>query len=233
MRLPELDVDYRKFRLNKLKSKEFSHLLMVIYWPLFGLAFSAVERSLKVKRYYAVYSPIDDYIPFCEIFLLPYLWWFIFMAGLLIYQLFYDVDAFKRCMKYIMFTYTVTLVIYVLFPNCQQLRPDTFERDNVLTRFMQAYYDYDTNTNVCPSLHVIGSLAIMSGGLYTKTLQKRAWKIYFVVTAVLICISTVFVKQHSVIDIFAALPLCALAHYLFFAKKKINAPKNRKSEIKV
>ena len=64
-------------------------------------------------------------------------------------------------MQFIIITYSAAILIYMRFPNCQELRPLVFERDNILTRFMAGFYQFDTNTNVCPSVHVIGSAAVM------------------------------------------------------------------------
>ena len=90
-----------------------------------------------------------------------------------------------------------------------------FERDNFLTRFMAGYYAFDTNTNVCPSIHVTGSLAVMFTSFHCKDFGK-GMKVTFAVTGVLIAISTVFVKQHSILDLLAALPFCAVAYALCF-----------------
>ena len=51
-------------------------------------------------------------------------------------------------MKFIMVSYSVAMLIYILFPNCQELRPLAFERDNIFTRFLEGFYQFDTNTNV-------------------------------------------------------------------------------------
>ena len=45
-----------------------------------------------------------------------------------------------------------------------------------------------------------------------KRLQRLGLKLLLVLLCVLICISTVFMKQHSVLDVLAALPLCAIAY---------------------
>lgn len=110
----------------------------------------------------------------------------------------------------------------------QNLRPAAFERDNVLTRFMAGFYQFDTNTNVCPSLHVIGSFAAMFGGWHTKRFSTPVWRTVLVVLTVLISISTVFLKQHSVLDIPPALALSLIAYVLvyhtkLFCKKKCPA----------
>ena len=81
---------------------------------------------------------------------------------------------------------------------------------------VKGLYDFDTNTNVCPSIHVLGSLAVCFAGLHSRTLRGWGWKLFFVVSTVLISLSTVFLKQHSIIDVFAALALGAVCYVLVF-----------------
>lgn len=165
-----------------------------------------------------VYCPLDDKIPFCEYFLIPYLFWFVFLIGIQIYTLLYDIEAFEKFMRFIILTYTAAIIIYILFPNCQELRPMVFERNNLFTRFMEGFYQFDTNTNVCPSIHVIGSVAVMLCGWNSRHLDTIGWKAFFGIAAFLISISTVFLKQHSILDILAAVPICLIGYILIFRK---------------
>ena len=205
-------MDYRNFRLSKINTDEFRHVKLLIFWPLFGIMFSFVERFYHVGSYYVMHCAFDDAIPFCEWFLIPYLFWFVYLIGTLVYTFFFDIPAFKRMMRFIICTYTITMVIYLLFPTCQNLRPEVFPRDNALTRFIGWFYTFDTNTNVCPSIHVLGSVAAMLGLCDCRRLQNPKLKLLFILLCVLICISTVFMKQHSVLDVLAALPLCVIAY---------------------
>lgn len=209
-------VDYRKFRLRLINTPEYSHLKLILYWPLYGLLFTYVERWYPAAHYYPVQCALDDLIPFNEIFLLPYLFWFVFLVGMLLYTLLCDVDCFRRMMKFIIITYSVTLLIYLVFPTCQNLRPSSFARDNILTRFMAWFYGFDTNTNVCPSLHVVGSAAVMFAAWNTERFKTRPWRLAFAAMALLISVSTVFLKQHSVLDILAAVPVCLAGYALSF-----------------
>lgn len=207
-----LETDFRRFRFSKLNTDEFRHLKLLIFWPIFGLFFTFVERFYNVEHYYSMHCPLDDMIPFCEWFLIPYLFWFVYLIGTIVYTFFFDVAAFKRMMYFIIITYSVTMLIYLVFPTCQDLRPTQFARDNVLTRFVAWFYNFDTNTNVCPSIHVLGSVAAMLGLCDCRRLQNPKLKLLFILLCVLICISTVFMKQHSVLDVLAALPLCVIAY---------------------
>ena len=157
------EVNYREFRIHKLNTPEFSHVRLLLYWPIFGLLFLFLERLQPQRNYYPVYCGLDDIIPFCEWALIPYLFWFVFLIGTLVYTFFVDVPAFRRMMYFVIVTYTITVLIYLFFPTCQNLRPEAFVRNNLLTRFIELFYSFDTNTNVCPSLHVIGSVAAMFG----------------------------------------------------------------------
>ena len=212
-------VDYRKLRPGNLNSPQFEHLKMLAYWPLFGALFYYAERFYPVAEYYVMYHPIDDMIPFNELFVIPYIFWFVYLIGIHIYTLLYDVDAFKKLMKYIMITYTAGLVIFFLFPTCQMLRPQIMPRDNLLTRFMTDFYSFDTHTNVCPSLHVVGSMAVMYTAWNAKGLQSSKCKTAFAVMTFLISISTVFLKQHSVIDVIAGLIICVITYPVCFKEK--------------
>lgn len=212
-------VDYRKFRFSKLKTDEFRHLWLLLFWPIFGILFQLTERVFVVDEYHPVSSVLDAYIPFEEIFVIPYMFWFIYLVGIHVYTLFYDVFLFRRLMGFIILTYSVTLMIYWIFPTCQHLRPTEFERDNFLVRFIRDFYLFDTNTNVCPSIHVIGSVAVWAAGWNSQRLKSVWWKVGFTVTTFLIIFSTVFLKQHSIIDVFAAIPLCMAAYWICFGRK--------------
>lgn len=230
-KLKKTSVDYRKLRPGNLNTEEFKHLKLLLFWPLYGFMFLFVERFYSVQFYTAIYCPLDEWIPFNEWFVIPYMFWFVYLTGSIVYTLFYDIEAFKKMSKFIIFTYSITIAIYLIWPTCQNLRPMSFERDNVLTRFMAAFYEFDTNTNVCPSLHVIGSFAAMYGLGSSKSFGSRRWKMVNIVITMLISLSTVFLKQHSILDVFAALPLCAAGWWLFVREKRRESIKFRRNEI--
>ena len=134
---------------------------------------------------------------------------------MLLYTLFYNSPAFRRMMWFIILTYSFALVTYLLFPNCQHLRPTLLGGD-LLTRFTAKLYAADTNTNVCPSIHVIGSFAVYFAARDIRRFRAKGWRLGFLTMAVLISLSTVFLKQHSVLDVLAGLAVCAAAYPLIY-----------------
>lgn len=213
-------VNYRNFRFSKLNTPEYKHLKLLLFWPLYGLAFLTVERLWIRPSYFPVHCALDDVIPLCEYFLIPYLFWFVFLVGIHIYTLLYDTESFEKLMKFIIVSYSIATLTYILFPNCQELRPVVFERDNVFTRFLAGFYQFDTNTNVCPSIHVIGSVAVALCAWKSKHFSTTGWRIVFCTIALLISVSTVFLKQHSVIDLIAAIPVCVVSYFAAYGLKQ-------------
>ena len=208
-------VDYRQFRLSRLNDPQFSHLKLLLGWVGYFALYFITENLIPMDACHVVHSPLDDLIPFCELFVIPYVFWYLLIVISLVYFGLYNVKNFKRLQTYIIITQVVATVIYILFPNRQDLRPVELPRDNLLTQLVGFLYSFDTNSNVCPSLHVAYSLGIVSVWLREKT-ASVLWKVFVVVAAILICLSTAFIKQHSVLDIFAALPVGLLAEAIVF-----------------
>ncbi len=204
-------VDYRKFRFSKLSSPEFSHLLLLIFWPIYGLMFLAVERLIPREYYTPVVCAFDELIPFSEIFIIPYWAWFVFLIGMVIYLGIYDIENFKSYMYFIIISYSVTIIIYLIWPTCQLLRPE-ITRDNIFARAVRGLYSFDTNTNVCPSIHVLGMVASFFGGIHARGMQSAPWRIFWVISLILVSLSTVFLKQHSIIDVLAAIVLSVVTY---------------------
>ena len=198
--------------------KKYPHWRMLLYWPLFGLLFLLAEQGNIHATYYQMHCALDDLIPFCEWFVIPYLFWFVYMVGMHIYLFFKDGEEFTYMMRFIILTYSAGLIMFYLFPTTQTLRPMSFAHDNILTQIMAHFYQFDTPTDVCPSLHVVGSLAVTFAGLHCKRLKAIGWKFFFILSGVLISISTVFVKQHSALDVGAGLIIAIGAWYLIYGQ---------------
>ena len=208
-------VDYRKLRLSNITSHEYRHVLLLLGWVFYFCGYFLTENLIPVENCHPVWCPLDDIVPFCEWFVIPYVGWYALVFLSLGYFFFYDVEDFSRLSKYILITQIVAMIAYVVYPTRQDLRPEEFLNDNILTAICGFLYSFDTNTGVCPSLHVAYSLGILS--VWTKRKQTRGWfKAFIAVSVILICMATSFVKQHSVVDFFAAIPVCLLAEWLVY-----------------
>lgn len=210
-------VDYREFRLSRIREPRFSHLLLLLGWVAYFIAYTLTENLIPAEKCFPVHIPLDDLVPFNELFVIPYVFWYLLIVFSLVYFALYNIENFRGLQTYIMITQAVAMVIYIVWPNRQDLRPEVFPRDNILTQLLGFIYAFDTNTGVCPSLHVAYSLGIASAWLKEKSAHP-AWKAFVVIAVIFICLSVAFVKQHSVADIFAAIPVCILAECLVYGK---------------
>ena len=208
-------VDYRTFRLRSINQPEFAHLKLLLGWLVYFAFYFLTENLIPVERCHLIHSRLDELIPFNEFFFIPYCFWYLLIVISLGYFALYDIPNFRNLQIYIIITQVVAMAVYILYPSYQDLRPTEFVRDNLFTHLAALIYRADTPTGVCPSLHVAYSLGIGSCWLKEKQASKL-WKAFVVFSVITISLSTAVVKQHSVIDIAAALPLGLLAEILVF-----------------
>ena len=103
---------------------------------------------------------------------------------------------------------TLFLVVSTFYPNGHLLRPVEFERDNIFIRMVCFLYWADTSTNILPSIHVFNSIAVAVAAADSEALKKHTWVVRGSnVLALLIVCATVFLKQHTVLDVISAVCL--------------------------
>ena len=173
----------------RLNGPRLRSLNLLLFWPIFFLIFTYAERYFPAAYYYSMHCRLDDLIPFCKWFVIPYVIWFPFVGGMVAYTFFRNPAVFRRLMKFIILTYSAALLVFFLFPTCQHLRPVLFWRHDLLTRMIASIYANDTNTNVCPSIHVIGSLAVWLAARDMKQLPPLLRKYLIPAMAILISVS--------------------------------------------
>lgn len=203
--------------------KKWSHLIYAAILPAYLALFFLAER-LVVDHYWVSYLPLDDKIPFCEWFALPYVAWYPYLVIPGLIFLLRDGEAFRRYMLYIGLGFSSAVLFCLIFPNGQDLRPATFPRENFCTEILRWIYSADTNTNVCPSMHVIGCWGTVLAEHYALPKQRRGWMIPIAALALLICASTVFVKQHSILDIFVAVPWSLVCGWIIYRPRPAKRP---------
>ena len=209
--------DYSGFSLERLNEPRFSHLKLLAGWIVYFALYFITENLIPPERCHPVHCALDDLIPFNEFFVIFYVGWYFLVFGALAYTLFYDVPAFRKLQPFIMITQAVAMLCYILWPSRQDLRPEVFPRQNILTDIIKFIYSFDTNTGVCPSLHAAYSLGILSVGLKDKSLST-GWKAALTFLVIMICLAVCFVKQHSAVDVFTALPVSLLAEILVYGR---------------
>lgn len=202
-----------KTNITKFLQK-YKHAWVFLYGFIYMPWFLLLEKHVT-SGYHLIHARLDDKIPFIEYFIIPYLLWFVFIAGFVLYFFFTDKLGFYRLCGLLFTGMTIFLIISTFFPNGLNLRPMVFPRDNFCTDLVRFLYTADTSTNVLPSLHVFNSLGVCIAIAHSEALQKHrviVWASY--ILAALIILATMFLKQHSVIDVIAGF-MMAYTLYLF------------------
>lgn len=213
-------VDYSGFSLKKINEQKYAHIKLLAGWIVYFVMYFLTENLIPVSRCHEIYCSLDDLIPFNEFFVLFYVGWYFFVAGSLAYTFFYDVEDFKKIQQYIMFTQAVAMLCYILYPSVQNLRPLVFPRNNIFTYIIGLLYAFDTPTGVCPSLHVAYSIGILSVTMRNRSI-RRSIKVLTLVFVITVCAAVCFIKQHSIIDVFAALLVCSVAEFVVFRRNGV------------
>lgn len=210
-------VDYSGFRFSRINEPRFKHIWLLAGWIFYFAMYFITENLIPPEACHPVHCALDDLIPFNEFFVIFYVGWYFLVFGSLAYGFFYDLEDFRRIQIYIIITQVVAMACYILWPSRQDLRPEVFARNNVLTQLMAFIYSFDTSTGVCPSLHVAYSLGILSA-FWKDPKLSRLFKGVLLFVVLMICCAVCFVKQHSALDVLAALPVCLLAEILVYGK---------------
>ena len=200
---------------KRLNLARYSHIKYMLFIPIYMTIFM-LEEKLIIHHYFVSYLPLDSMIPFCEWFVIPYFMWYPLMLGTGVYLFIKDPEGFKNYMYFIGAGFLLIVLFYAVFPNGQNLRPHVFARSNVLIDIIKNLYQTDTNTNVLPSMHVVGTMGAMFALLKCKRLRKFWFRLFIVVVSISICLSTVYIKQHSILDLFTAVPLGFLYYYFVY-----------------
>ena len=191
-------------------------LWIVAYFAFYMLGFFILEHAGH-RHYHVIHSVIDDMIPFNEYFIIPYLMWFFYIAVGVCWFIFFGKNKteYYKLVSSLSIGMTIFLIVSCVFPNCQDLRPTEFLHHNVFTDLVKKLYANDTPTNILPSIHVFNSLAVFFALNSSEQLRRhRVVRAAAGTLSVLIILSTMFLKQHSVVDVSMG-TLMALAVQMF------------------
>ena len=180
--------------------KTHRYCLAGLYLFVFLLGFFLLEVLVKEPKY-IIHCVIDDWIPFNEWFVIPYFLWYAWVPVFLVFFMIREKEAYLR-LCFIMFTgATLCLIIYGIWPNGLELRREIVS-DNICADIVRFLRSVDPPYNVCPSIHVSSTVSvhrvICTSGCFMK--NRKIKRLSLAVT-LSICISTMFIKQHSVIDV--------------------------------
>ena len=161
---------------------------------------------------------LDSFIPFIPAFVVPYAVYPI--IGILPFVVFWkDYGKYRTVALSMATVLAISIVIFMTFQT-SVARAD-FVADDLFTWGVSVVYSLDEPLNALPSLHVaipvIATLFIYA--------EKRRLGLYILPVTILIALSTVFIKQHAILDLIAGL---ALALAVFKCRRFFDGRKKKR-----
>lgn len=206
---------------RSLRSRLKPHLWFQAYWVVYLVWFFWLDLTITDPKY-IIYSPIDDFIPFNEWFVFPYCSWFLLLAAVTALLWWNDTESYDKLCLMMFSGMTFCLILYMVLPNGLDIRPtaEAVGRDNIAMQIMQFLWKADASVNVCPSIHCQSSGCMALAFSQSRLAKGRpGLKVLAWVWAALICASTVFTKQHSILDVVCGLALVAVWVPVLYTKK--------------
>lgn len=201
------------------------HLIPIAVWFVIYMGLFGFLEIVPPKDVHLIHCALDDRIPNMAIFIYPYVSWFPYIvvcAVLAIKNL--DDRQFKKAVLVLTTGMNIFLFISYVWPTGLDFREsivyDLHTLSGNLLKFVQTV---DTPKSVFPSMHVYVTLVLQ----YTLEMQKKLVPALGIwvgrVLAVLIVLSTMFTKQHSAVDVTAAIVMFAVL--ALAAEKLVKEPK--------
>lgn len=206
--------------LNYLRGNVLMQI-MLLYGIFYQAAFFWLER--REVRVHLIASELDEKIPFCEYFIIPYFLWFFYIVAASIYFVCCskDYEESKRYVLSFCAGMTVFLLVSFLYPNGQDLRPQLGRGGSAFIEAVRFLYRIDTPTNILPSMHVYVTVMSSIALCRQETLRRRkGFSVGIWVLGLSIILSTLFLKQHCVLDVISALGLNAVCYLLVYRKER-------------
>lgn len=207
----------------------WKRLRWVLFYGVFYLAsFYLVEH--RTTRTNIIYTKIDDMIPFCKYFIIPYAMWFLFIGVTVAYFAF----CVKNQREYysLIINLGIGMTVFILvswcYPNGHFLRP-FINGNDFFDKAVRFLYRIDTPTNVFPSIHVFNSLVCCTALLKNDRCRRhKSLSATIVLLTALILMSTVLLKQHSMMDVAGAFALFLITYPIAYPRYVRVPEKNRR-----
>jgi len=205
--------------LEEVKTKKPLYFLLafVLIWLAFYFALE-FYTSKKIS-FISLDLPYENLIPQIPFFFIIYL--LAYPVALLPFILFNEKKILKRILTAYLLITLISSVIYIFFPTEITRLPLNLE--NFYDKLLFYFRKIDTNQNLFPSFHAgLVFLSTFICNLKYKKLGKILYLLSFIIV-----LSTLFIKQHYILDLIFGFLLASIIFRLVFKKTyKENSSQN-------
>jgi membrane-associated phospholipid phosphatase len=197
-------------------------LLLII--PIMNLTYILINKLAPIGH--NITLPIDEKLPFLPIFIIPYMVWYLFIPFSFFILCLKDKKTYFKTMLIYLSGCVVASIIFLTYQTTFPRAP--VEGHGILINIIKMIYANDNPVNCLPSLHVFTSYLIIRVIANSK-LSSLKVNLTTSIIATLIILSTLFTKQHAVLDVLSGI---ILAEGLIFIVNRYEANLYRLINIK-
>ena len=213
-----MEIKRDSIKINNDIEIKILDLIWFIMIPIINVNY--ILASILAKRGHDLTIELDNIIPFNSIFIIPYVYWYLYIVIGFIFILVNSRKDYIRVFISFFIGMSVCYIVYYLYPT--EISRPTIINSNILNYLVNIIYSLDRPVNCFPSLHVLTTYFIMR---YTKYKNSKKKFYYTEIVGVLIIISTLFIKQHFIADVISAI---VLAEVIILLVRKIDDSKIEK-----
>jgi hypothetical protein len=195
----------------KKSIQKVPYLLFLLVFPALAIVYSFLNN--RSHKAFDISTSVDQVIPFLSFFIIPYIFWYVYIFIFLLYFLYKDTKVYLRTVLLIVVAELICFVIYFFFQTTVS-RPIILG-DTFLEVLVQWIYENDRPYNCFPSIHVLTTFAVMLASLHIKN-KHLITNLCIHVSGSLIIISTLFVKQHVILDMVGSMFLVTFLYGITF-----------------
>ncbi len=211
---------------KKIILKFEKHLAMISLYMLFIFLFIYVGAYNEGREFYNLAISIDYKIPFNPHFVWTYILYYI--VALMPVMVVEDIHEFRRMVGAYLMMYFVGFLTFILFP-VKMIRPE-LTGDGYSLWLLKKIYNADNGYNCFPSLHVANAfLASFFSFRFNRTYGAVVYLMAFLIT-----ISTLFIKQHYILDLVAGILLACFVYrfsYFKFSSQRVRSELKKFREV--
>ncbi|WP_278427981.1 phosphatase PAP2 family protein, partial [Clostridium cochlearium] len=185
---------------NNLKNN-LIHIFALLSIPIINIFYALLNNNNR--GVFQLVTSIDNTIPFIKEFIIPYILWYPFIALSLLFICLKDLKVYYRTLITLNLCLLSCYLIYYFFQTTVP-RPAIYGND-IFSFLTLLVYKFDKPFNCFPSIHVVTSYLMIKGINSIDCSKKIRHLVIFM--SILIIVSTLFIKQHVILDVISAILL--------------------------
>ncbi|WII35108.1 phosphatase PAP2 family protein [Paenibacillus thiaminolyticus] len=191
---------------QKITWTQYRPLLWMLAIPVLNIFYGIQNRP--GAQTYSLSTTWDEHIPFVPEFIVPYIVWYPFIVLTMIFLFRRRPSVYYRTLLALCLGLVICYMIYFFFQTTVA-RPD-IEGSGLFDTLVRIIYWTDMPYNCFPSIHVLTSCLMYRSSFVFRARTRHVIRF----TAAAIILSTLFVKQHVIADLFAGWLVAVFTYWI-------------------